>query len=181
MAFKISYGVQKIYASRVAAFFTMTKCKNKYGLPLKKKDIKSFHKRTVLHKGPLMHALDFVCEEGSPVYAAASGKVVWLRGNSKVVGVKLKSKKDVEKYWETGNRIVIKHKNDEYTAYEHLKYKGVVVKVGQKVRKGQLIGYSGNSGISKGPHLHFDVFINPIKQCSEGSETLMVVFKELKH
>ena len=97
-----------------------------------------------------------------------------ITGDSDVYG------QDKKKYWDKGNRVVIKHKNGEYTAYEHLAYKGIVVKVGQKVRKGQFIGYNGNTGYSPFPHLHFEVFNNPVKDQSEGI-TLQVSFKELKH
>ena len=140
----------------------MRKAKNKYKLPLKKKDIIGLDTNH-LYLRKLSHALDFLCRVGTSIFAAQSGKIVWMKDNSKVGGT------DRKKYLELGNRIVIKHRFNEYTAYEHLKYKGVVVKVGQKVKKGQLIGYSGNTGWSTiGPHLHFEVFIKPSKDESEG-------------
>ena len=77
-----------------------------------------------------------------------------------------------------GNRIVLRHKNSEYTAYEHLKYRGSNVKAGQSVRKGQVIGWSGNTGYSSRPHLHFEVFDKPEGDESEGT-TLQVSFREL--
>lgn len=153
-------------------------CKNKYQLPLNKKDIIKPKKKLPTHRSQklkgLEYAIDFLVPIGTLIYAAASGKVVWIKTNSNVGGINKK------KYWNLGNRIVIKHKNGEYTAYEHLKYKGVVVKVGQKVKKGQLIGYSGITGWSTiGPHLHFEVFNNPSKDESEGT-TLKVSFKGLE-
>ena len=144
--------------------------KNNYKLPVNKKDIIKVIKK---HAKELKYSIDFLIPEGTPIYAAYSGKVVWVNDDSNVGG---RSKK---KYWNLGNRIVIKHKNSEYTAYEHLKYKGAIVKVGQKVRKGQLIGFSGNTGWTHGPHLHFEVFNNPTKDESEGI-ILKVSFKELK-
>lgn len=66
-----------------------------------------------------------------------------------------------------GNYVKIKH-NGYYTLYAHMKYNSVTVKVGQKVSRGQVIGYMGNTGHSFGAHLHFEVrdkndnFINPI-------------------
>jgi murein DD-endopeptidase MepM/ murein hydrolase activator NlpD len=147
------------------------KCKNNYKLPVNKKDIIKVIKK---HAKELRNAIDFLIHEGTPIYAAYSGKVVWLKNDSKVGG------RNKKKYWNLGNRIVIKHKNGEYTAYEHLKYKGAIVKVGQKVRKGQIIGYSGNTGWSTiGPHLHFEVFNNPSRDESEG-KLIKVSFKELK-
>lgn len=65
-----------------------------------------------------------------------------------------------------GNYVKIKH-NGYYTLYAHMKYGSVTVKVGQKVSRGQVIGYMGNTGHSFGAHLHFEVrdkndnFINP--------------------
>lgn len=65
-----------------------------------------------------------------------------------------------------GNYVKIKH-NGYYTLYAHMKYNSVTVKVGQKVSRGQVIGYMGNTGHSFGAHLHFEVrdkndnFINP--------------------
>ena len=146
------------------------KCKNTYKLPVNIKDIIKVKKK---HEERLKYAIDFLIPVGTPIYASYSGKVVWLKNNSNVGG------KNKKKYWNLGNRIVIKHKNGEYTAYEHLKYKGAIVKVGQRVRKGQVIGYSGNTGWTHGPHLHFEVFNNPSKDESEGV-ILETSFKGLK-
>jgi len=79
---------------------------------------------------------------------------------------------------QVGNEIVIKHSNGEFTDYCHLKHKGVLVKPGQKVKAGDIIGYSGNTGWSIKPHLHFVVFKflkeEPVKEL----ESLEVQFKE---
>lgn len=56
-----------------------------------------------------------------------------------------------------GNYVKIKHQNGYYTLYAHLKYKSVIVKTGDKVKKGEIIGYMGNTGYSKGGHLHFEI------------------------
>ena len=56
-----------------------------------------------------------------------------------------------------GNYVKIKHDNGMYTLYAHLKYGSVTVKNGQRVTKGQVIGYMGNTGYSSGAHLHFEV------------------------
>lgn len=149
----------------------MSRCKNHYKLPLELKKITHWHKRaSIAHTGNLKHALDIYAPEGTPVRAALSGKVVWLKNNSKIGGCNKK------KYWAAGNRIVIAHKNNEYSAYEHNIYKSAKVKVGQKVRQGQIIALVGNTGWTAEPHLHFEVFNNPTKDKSEG-ETLQVNFK----
>lgn len=54
----------------------------------------------------------------------------------------------------TGNTIIIKHKENEYSLYGHLKHNSTIVKTNQKVLSGQKIAECGNSGYSNGPHLH---------------------------
>lgn len=56
-----------------------------------------------------------------------------------------------------GNYVRIKHPNGYYTLYAHLKYGSVTVSKGQRVSRGQVIGYMGNTGHSFGAHLHFEV------------------------
>ena len=145
------------------------KTKNVYRLPLDRKLIgRVEYKKSPAHVGSLKHSIDFFVREGTPIKASLGGKVVYVKQSSNVGG-------NHRRYWFKGNRIVIAHKNGEYTAYEHLKYKGSKVRVGQIVKKGQVIGYSGNTGYSSIPHLHFEVFDNPAKDESEGT-TLKIVF-----
>ena len=56
-----------------------------------------------------------------------------------------------------GNYVKIKHDNGMYTFYAHLKYGSVAVSLNQRVTKGQVLGYMGNTGYSFGAHLHFEV------------------------
>ncbi len=89
-------------------------------------------------------AVDFGVSTGTPVYAAADGIVVtstWGGSDS------------------YGYYIKIKHYNGLYTLYAH--GSSLVAKVGQEVNQGDLIMYSGNTGNSTGPHLHFEVRKSP--------------------
>lgn len=79
-----------------------------------------------------------------PIYAAENGKVITVRDGDK---------SNVS--W--GNYVKIDHGNNIYTLYAHLK-EGAVVKKGQEVKKGDLIGYMGNTGHSNGNHLHFEIY-----------------------
>lgn len=62
-----------------------------------------------------------------------------------------------------GNLIKIDHGNGYYTRYLHLKYGSVKVNVGDIVKKGEIIGYMGNTGYSFGGHLHFEVWNKNIR------------------
>ncbi len=64
-----------------------------------------------------------------------------------------------ESFDKFANYIEIEHRYGEYSEYEHLRMNGVVVKVGDEVKAGQLIGYGGATGwlADLGPHLHFMV------------------------
>lgn len=123
--------------------------KRVYVLPVLKEKILHVVSSPLTHFGNLCNAIDFLVPEGTEVYAAADGVVTTLKDDSNIGG-------SDSKYWYEGNYIVLNH-NDESTEYEHLKYNGVVVKVGETVKQGQVIGYSGNTGYSHGPHLHFEV------------------------
>jgi len=103
-----------------------------------------FTKARKMHKG-----MDFTAPTGTPIYASGSGKAV--RVDNRASGF--------------GNHIEIKHGYGYKTIYAHLsKYN---IKAGQKVKRGDLIGFVGNTGRSSGPHLHYEVHkngkaINPI-------------------
>lgn len=56
-----------------------------------------------------------------------------------------------------GNYVLLRHPNGYYTLYAHMQYGSVKVSKGQKVDRGQVIGYMGNTGYSNGAHLHFEV------------------------
>lgn len=80
-----------------------------------------------------------------PVYAADDGVVYSTKDNDKS-----------GKSW--GNFVKIKHNDGTYTLYAHLK-NGIKVKNGQNVKQGDQIGNMGNTGDSKGNHLHYEVYV----------------------
>lgn len=83
--------------------------------------------------------IDLRAKSGTPVRAAYDGKVIY--SGSKIRGY--------------GKMVVIRHQAKLSTVYAH--NSKLQVKSGQNVRRGQLISYSGNTGHSSGPHLHFEV------------------------
>ena len=94
------------------------------------------------------YAWDFRMPPGTPIVAAEAGTVRMARGDSNQGACDPKMAPHA-------NYIVINHAGGVETQYLH--FSAVVVKPGDEVRKGQLIGYSGNTGWSCGPHLHFKV------------------------
>jgi murein DD-endopeptidase MepM/ murein hydrolase activator NlpD len=126
--------------------------KNKYNYPIKKENIIKIDNSSPAHKGRLKHSVDFIILEGTPINAALKGIVVDVKQDSNLGG----SDKSFDK---SGNYIEIQHENGEYSIYEHIKQNGSLVKKGDRVKTGQIIGYSGATGwiAHLGPHLHFDV------------------------
>jgi murein DD-endopeptidase MepM/ murein hydrolase activator NlpD len=100
------------------------------------------------HRNELSY--DFKMKEGSKICAARGGIVVSVRGDSNKGGLKQENLGD-------GNYIIIQHNDDSRAHYWHLQTDGIAVKEGDTVLKGQLIGFSGNTGYSAFPHLHFQV------------------------
>jgi len=102
-----------------------------------------------IYKQKLPHlGMDFTGKINTPVYSTGNGKVI-----------------KVDKKRGYGKRIIVDHGYGYKTVYAHLN--GYNVKRGQKVKRGEIIGYLGNSGISTGPHLHYEVQknnrpVNPI-------------------
>lgn len=83
--------------------------------------------------------IDIKAEQGTPIKAADAGEVVYV--NSSLRGY--------------GNIIILKHKDDFYTVYAHNDEN--LVKSGETISKGEIIGKVGSSGNATGPHLHFEV------------------------
>ena len=108
------------------------------------------------YNGKLSHQnknqLDFSMPVGTPIVAAREGLVI------KVLDVNTKhcGSQECEQY---NNYIYIYHDDGSISEYLHIKRNGAKVKVGERVKQGQLIAESGNVGWSTGPHLHFSVFL----------------------
>ncbi|MBI1307411.1 MAG: peptidoglycan DD-metalloendopeptidase family protein [Bacteroidetes bacterium] len=97
------------------------------------------------------YASDFYVKPGTPVCASRSGVVIDVKSDSKVHGLR-------KKFLSKGNHIIIMHADSTFAAYWHLKHDGSTVTEGDTVQVGDIIGYSGNTGYSAFPHLHFMVF-----------------------
>ncbi len=99
------------------------------------------------------YALDFAADTGTPVLAARGGVVMQVASDFDKAGLS-------EKYGGRANFVRILHDDGTMALYAHLQESGVHVRVGQRVRQGQRIGLSGNTGFTSGPHLHFVVQVN---------------------
>ena len=97
-------------------------------------------------------ALDFTMDEGTMVYAMRDGVVVDVKEDS---NIGCPSNECLKK----ANFITILHDDNSFSEYAHLKKNGAIVNVGDKVKRGELIGYSGKTGWATGPHLHIEVYI----------------------
>lgn len=98
------------------------------------------HRIDPIYKTVKMHAgLDFSAPQGTPIYATADGRV-------KVAGYSDGG---------YGNHVIINHGYGYQTLYGHMAR--IKAKVGQQVKRGELIGYVGSTGKSTGPHLHYEV------------------------
>lgn len=102
------------------------------------------------HRGRVHYAFDFVLPEATPVVAARAGRVVCV-----VDGYGEGSFS--EEFLDRANRVEIQHDDGTVGDYGHLRA-GIAVREGQRVEAGEVLGYSGNSGLSNGPHLHFSVW-----------------------
>lgn len=100
------------------------------------------------------YAVDFAADIGTPVLAARDGVVMQVESDFDKAGLNL------EKYGGRANFIRILHDDGAMSLYAHLDTDGVLVRPGQRVKGGQQIGRSGNTGFTTGPHLHFVVQVN---------------------
>ena len=107
-------------------------------------------KHPILGYNKMHRGTDFAALEGTPIMASGDGKIVrarWCGGG--------------------GNCIKIKHNSTYSTIYAHLKNFSRGIREGARVKQGQIIGYVGSTGMSTGPHLHYEVIINGKKVNSQ--------------
>ena len=107
-------------------------------------------KHPILGYNKMHRGTDFAAPSGTPIMASGSGTVTrarWCGGG--------------------GNCIKIKHNSTYETIYAHMKSFAKGIKEGKKVKQGQIIGYVGSTGMSTGPHLHYEVLVNGKKVNSQ--------------
>ena len=107
-------------------------------------------KHPILGYNKMHRGTDFAAPTGTPIMASGSGKVIrarWCGGG--------------------GNCVKIKHNSTYETVYAHMKSFARGIKEGKKVKQGQIIGYVGSTGLSTGPHLHYEVIVNGKKVNSQ--------------
>ena len=124
---------------------------SKYSLPVPKNkvDIRSapFHKT---HKS-MRHCIDFALPPSTQILAVDNGKVLSRESRFS------KAYSDT-KYASKTNYIEIVHLDGKVSFYVHLLWRSIKVRVGQTVKKGQVIGLSGQTGYATYPHLHFGLY-----------------------
>jgi murein DD-endopeptidase MepM/ murein hydrolase activator NlpD len=107
-------------------------------------------KHPILGYNRMHRGTDFAAPSGTPIMASGSGTVTrarWCGGG--------------------GNCVKIKHNSTYETIYAHMKSFAKGIREGKKVRQGQVIGYVGSTGMSTGPHLHYEVVVNGKKVNSQ--------------
>ena len=107
-------------------------------------------KHPILGYNKMHRGTDFAAPSGTPIMASGSGTVTrarWCGGG--------------------GNCVKIKHNSTYQTVYAHMKSFARGIKEGKKVKQGQIIGYVGSTGMSTGPHLHYEVIVNGKKVNSQ--------------
>ena len=100
-------------------------------------------KHPILGYNKMHRGTDFAAPSGTPIMASGSGTITrarWCGGG--------------------GNCVKIKHNSTYETIYAHMKNFAKGIKEGRKVKQGQIIGYVGSTGMSTGPHLHYEVLVN---------------------
>ncbi len=100
----------------------------------------------LLNRRRMHSGVDWAGPTGTPILAAGRGVI-----------------EHAGRKGQYGNYVAIRHANGYKTAYAHMHRFARGVKTGAKVRQGQIIGYIGSTGLSSGPHLHYEVMVNSRK------------------
>ena len=139
------YNKQKLMIAQSLNNFTKLKISTiKFDSPIKNAQVtQNFGKRRYFNNEPRAphSGIDIKAPKKTPVYAVNSGKVAL-----------------VLKHYFSGNVIFIDHGESLVSMYAHLN--SVNVKIGQSVKKGEMIGRVGSTGRATGPHLHFSMYLN---------------------
>jgi murein DD-endopeptidase MepM/ murein hydrolase activator NlpD len=102
-----------------------------------------YRRHPILGYSKMHTGVDWANRIGTPIFAAGNGSIVsagWQGGY--------------------GRHIEIQHANGYTTTYSHMSSFARNIQAGSKVRQGQVIGYVGSTGLSTGPHLHYEVLVN---------------------
>lgn len=102
-----------------------------------------YRRHPILGYAKLHTGVDWANPIGTPIMAAGNGVVIRAEMTSGY-----------------GNRVELQHVNGYVTTYNHMSRFGRGIREGVKVRQGQIVGYLGSTGLSTGPHLHYEVIIN---------------------
>ena len=161
--FKMFYG-----ASKIDKYDTLYN----YALPFlkgKKYKVLQGNNGKFSHKGQnSKYAIDFKMNVGETICAIRDGYVVFTKSDSNEGG-------SSKKYLPKANKIFVYHKDGTFAQYAHFKQNGVLVNEGDSIKKGQIIGYSGNTGYSTEPHLHFVVY----KPSKEGLTSIPFILNNI--
>ena len=139
----------------------------KYTLPIPK-DVSvitpdaPFHRQ---HKN-LRHCIDFALPEGTPILAVANGVVIAFANHY------FKKYQD-PRYAYKANHVILEHAGGEISLYAHLQRQSSQLIFGQRIRQGQQIGKSGQTGFATYPHLHFGIY-------DAKGNNLKIVFPKIK-
>lgn len=116
------------------------------GRPIADGDLRSgfgIRRHPILRSSKMHTGVDWAARFGAPILSAGNGAVIkaeWVAGY--------------------GLRVEIQHPDGVVTAYSHMSRLGTDIASGTEVRQGQVIGFVGSTGLSTGPHLHYEVIVN---------------------
>lgn len=106
------------------------------------------------NRQPSKYAVDIGMTVGTKITAARAGTVIGLKDDYPIAGVSSPF------FMDKANYVQVLHDDGSYAMYAHLLLGGVKVKLDQRVKAGELLALSGNTGYSTGPHLHFVIYHN---------------------